>query len=310
MIEFSRIDSEGCDAADIERVQQFLEEKYRIRDMTRDPETGNLSYDQVSKLLHTEWNAPDAAIRLAADLPLARLEMSDFFRWARWLLLAVHEAEGVKATPGKNLPRKLVTQMVNEALDSARRECIWLVNKVLNEVDVNAVHVTRVACQVAGVLRMYKGRFVVPKTKARLLKPEHAGELYALLFTAYFRKLNLAYASNFGPDAETLQSGFPYTLYRLGELAVDWCPTEPLADEVILPAIRHDILLEMGVPPNWNIEELLKYRIIMPLIDWGLLDAQYDSDNIYFRVLKSVRTTDLYRDFIAFALPEACDRQP
>ena len=155
MIEFSRIDSEGCDAADIERVQQFLTEKYRIRDMTRDPETGNLSYDQVSKLLNTEWNTPDAAIRLAADLPLARLETSDFFRLARWLLLAVHEAEGVKATPGKNLPRKIVTQMVNEAPDSDLREDLWQFHKVLNEVDVDPVHISRVACQAAGVLRLY-----------------------------------------------------------------------------------------------------------------------------------------------------------
>jgi hypothetical protein len=60
------------------------------------------------------------------------------------------------------------------------------------------------------------------------------------------------------------QAGFPYTLYRLGELAADWCPTEQLGDEVLLPAIRHEILLETGENPTWHIEELLKYALTMP----------------------------------------------
>ncbi len=310
MIDFTHIDSQGCDEADLERVQQFLTEKYRIRNITRDPEMGNLSPEQVAKLLYTEWNTPDAAIRLTSDLPLTKLKKSDLFRWARWLLLAIHEAKGVKATPGKNLPRKLVTQMVNKALDSTLREDLWQFNKVLNEVDVNPVHITRVACQAAGVLRLYKGRFVIPKTKAHFFKPEQPGELFTLLFTAYFRKLNMAYASNFGPDANALQSSFPYTLYRLGELAADWCPTEQLTDEVLLPAIRHEILLELGEPSTWSLGELLEYRVIMPLIEWGLLDARYDSDIKYFKKLTDIRTTDLYRDFITFTLPDARDWRP
>jgi len=293
----------------LDELNRHLAEMSHIRNTTPDPEMGGLSPAQVAHLLYTEWDQPGAAVQLSGDLSLSELESSSFFKRARTLLLAVNEAGGVKATSSKNLQRRFVSEMVDCLLDEKEREGLLRHYKAPNEQDVRVLHIPRVVAQAAGVLRLHKGKFVVPKTRTRLLGREHAGALYRDLFFAYFRRFNLAYASRYGPDASPLQSGVPYTLYRLGIVASKWQQVVGLTDELTLPGIRIQVEEEVGSSQIWALGGLVTFRILEPLVEWGLLEGQYESDKYRIERLEAVRVTPLYRSFLHFKV-DASYRPP
>lgn len=284
----------------VDGLNRHLAEMSRIRNTTADPEMGGLSPAQVAHLLYTEWDQPGAAVRLNGGLPLSELETSSFFRRSRTLLRAVNEAGGVKATSGKNLQRRFVLGMIDDLLDEKERGELLRYYRAPNEQDVQGLHISRVVAQAAGALRFYKGKFVVPKRRARLLEPEHAGALYRDLFSAFFRRFNLAYASRYGPDAGALQSGVPYTLYRLGVVASEWRQVVDLGDELTLPGIRMQVEEEVGSSQIWALGGLVTFRILKPLVEWGLLEGRYESDKYRIERLEAVRVTPLYQSFLHF----------
>ena len=284
----------------LDELNRHLAEISHVRNTTADPEMGGLSPAQVAHLLYTEWGQPGAAVQLNVDLPLPALESSSFFRRTRSLLLSVQEAGGVKMTSSKNLPRRFVSEMVDLLFDEKERESVWRYNKVLNEQDVQALHVPRVVAQAAGVLRCYKGKFIVPKRAGRLLKPDCGGVLYSDLFTAFFRRFNLAYLLRYGPEAEALQSGIPYTLYRLGIVASKWRKVVDLTDEITLPGIRMQVEEEVGDSQMWAIGGLVTFRVLKPLVEWSLLEGRYGTDKYGYETLEAVRVTPLYRSFLRF----------
>ena len=288
--------------ADLDEINRCLARMSHIRNTTPDPEMGGLFPDQVAHLLYTEWGQPESAVQLTTNLPLAELESSSFFRHTRALLLAVHEVGGVKMTSSKNLPRRFVSEMLDQLLDEKERDFLTRHTKVLNEQDVQALHIPRVVAQVAGVLRRYKGKFIVSKKAARMLRPDSAGILYRDLFAAFFRRFNLAYRSRYGPDAHPLQKGVPYTLYRLGTVASEWRKLVDLTSEITLPGIRIQVEEELGCSRIWSIDALVTFRILNPLIEWGLLEGRYDRDKYGYETLEAIRVTPLYRSFLSFDL--------
>jgi hypothetical protein len=269
-----------------------------------DPELGHLTPAQTHKLLYTQWGAPESAVHFQTDISLERLEAAPFFRRARWLALAIRDAGSVKATAKwKNLPRKLVTRMVDETLSEDDRSEIWAYNKVVNEDDVAAIHISRIVCEAAGIIHLRKGAFVVPKTRAKLLEPDQAGALYQRLFVAFFQTFNLAYLDRRHTEAPGLQTGVAYTLYRLGTLAKQWYSVDKLATEALLPAVREEIESELNPKTRESVQGVLAWRVLEPLIDWGLLEGKFDHRiHKLIDTLAQVRTTAMYSDILRFEL--------
>ncbi|MGD9782928.1 MAG: hypothetical protein AB7V14_12395, partial [Kiritimatiellia bacterium] len=128
-------------------------------------------------------------------------------------------------------------------------------------------------------------------------------EMFRDMFLAYFVKFNLAYLTRYSVEAGSIQSYLGYTLYRLGIVADDWHSIAHLAEEVLLPAVRSEVTAEIGGRPFWNVADLLRSRILVPLIDWGMLEGSYDhAESRHFKTLASIRVTPLYRDFLRFNL--------
>jgi hypothetical protein len=290
--------------AEFDRICDEIMQKSHDRNETPDPEMGNLTPTQVHKLLYTKWGERGGAVQFRTGIPLERLESAAFFRRARWLAIAVRDADGVKATATlKNLPRKLVTRMVDETLTDEVRADLNEFNKVLNEEDVTEVHVARIVCQAAGVVVLRKGVFVVPKGLTELLDPDRAGALYQRLFAAFFQTFNLAYLDRRCVEASALQSGVAYTLYRLGVLAKSWCSVDKLGMAALLPAIREELEVEIGPSSHESVPEVLAWRVLRPLMDWGLLEGQFDHRfHRLIDTLARVRTTALYGEFLRFEL--------
>ncbi len=295
------------DKPDEDAPQAMLDELNRriaimmnARNAAPDPEMGGLSPNQVARLIYAEWGEPGGAVQFNTDIPLAELEKADFFRGARTFLKALHAAGEVRATTSKNLPRRFVADVLPLMCDEKALEEIYKYNKVVNEQDVPPLHYARVVSNLAGLVRLRKGKFGIPKSKAALLDDECAGELFRCLFVAFFRKLNLAYTHRVAFEARGLQTCAAYTLYRLGVVTRDWKPKDDLPAEVLLPAVREEIEKEIRGYEYWTTENLMTSRLIRWFLDWGMLEGRYEQESKFFKTLKAVRTTPLYAAVLRF----------
>jgi len=286
---------------DLDVVQRLMDEYRCIRNTSPDPEMGGLTPEQVYRLSYIPWGEEGSPLQLNGGLTLKEAERSLIFRQARQLLCAIRDAGGVKATASGSLNRKFVVAMMEVLLSEEQRTDIHQYRKVFNEENIRDLHHVRIVDQLGGLIRRYKGKFSVPKTKQVLLAPERAGELFRKLFLTFFVELNLSSIFWIGPEADSLQEYLAYTLYRLGVVASDWHSTEQLPEEVLLPAVRSEVEEEIADREFETIGRLLEYRILRPLVDWGLLEGRYENvENCYVQTLASLRITPLYRDFLQF----------
>lgn len=260
-----------------------------------------LSPEQMIRLLYREWDSPDSGMQCREDLTLDEADTAEIFHNARVFLTALQHEKGVKATAvAGNLNRKFVLAMVETMRwPEGYTEELWFFNKVLNEEDVDHLHVLRIVLDIAGLIRRRKGRFLITKKGSTLLGEAKAGVLYTTLFRAYFTEFNLGYSDRIEEYPEVQQT-IRYSLYVLGKAAHKWRSPEELAPIVFLPAVAqgfHDRSY------NDTAELLLQIRLVRPLERFGLLECEREKGaHITFAFIKSIRTTPLYDRFLQFTL--------
>ena len=172
------------------------------------------------------------------------------------------------------------------------------VSKVINEQDVWTLHIVRVVCQAAGLVHRKKNKFLVPKKHHPLLSDERAGELYTLLFRAYFTELNLGYGDRL-PTLACIQHTIPYSVYRLGRIADRYRGIEELARQILLPAVEKEVR-EAISSIYLKMEWILGRRIIEPLEKFGLLEYKRKQHKGYSEI-EAARKTELLDRFVRCA---------
>jgi hypothetical protein len=232
-----------------------------------------LSPGQMRRLLDPVWTSPSCALHVNATLGLEEVAETEFFRNARILFSILRDADGVKLTARGNMNRKAVLSFMEKVqpMDSNVEDLLnW--KKTWNEEEVRTLHFLRLVLGMAGITRKYKGALRITKKGERLLSEENAGELYALLFTTYFRKFNLAY-TEYGDEYSVVQETMAYSLWILSRHAEDWTDEDGLAEKIFAPVaqeeMRGDTLGDQSVEA-W----IAHARIIRPLCRFGLLRVQ------------------------------------
>lgn len=274
------------------------------RNSTPDPEMGGLSPAQVDNLIYSSWGEKGSLVQFDNQLALEILNTSTFFRQARLLLQAVVDAGGVKATSGKNLNRKFVEDLTRRIASKPEQKRLFEYYKKLNEQDARDIHMARIVCQEAKMLRLHRGAFVVSKPKQIFLDEMHAGMLFRFLFVAYYRQFNIAYLYRYGPDAESVQQCIGYSLFRVGALAGDWIPVKGLASLILLPAVIRHVKTQIGDNSFFKLDDVLEMHVLRPLLDWGFLEATRKPSPVAYLEgnPKAVRVTPLYRAFFKFGI--------
>lgn len=289
----------------LDSLNEFLMQESDRHNSMPDPGMGGLSPEQVHNLLYSPWGEPGCLIQFNHELDLALLNTSPFFRQARMLLQAVVEAGGVKATAtGKCLNRRFVEGLVPRMFDGKTKKRVWDLSKKLDELDVWDLHIARVVCELAKLIRLQKTTFAVPKSKQGILADQAVGPLFKLLFLTYYRKFSLGYLIAYGPHVERVQSCMGYSLYRMGVVASDWVPVEDLPKLIFLPAVIKEITAVLEGYSYHSLNDVVESHALKPLIDWGFLEAthkpspyEYCDDD-----LERVRITPLYRAFFRFGI--------
>ena len=289
-----------------ERPDVSLEELNRITARATDAynrrgraELGGLSPLQVQRLLSADWESEGSALRLDEGLGLADLAGARTLTNARAFLAALLESDGTRATAAGNLNRAFVETMVGRLawrpgfVEDLRR---W--NKVLNEADVRPLHVLRVVCELAGLVRTRQGAFRATRRAERLLAPEAAGRLLALLFRTFFREMNLAWLDR-ADEAHGFQETLAFSLYRFGVVASAWRSSEELAGDLCLPPVREEVSPKEGYD---SLALILEMRLLDPLEGFGLAELREEPGQNPWLPRRFYRRTALFGRFLGFGV--------
>ena len=225
---------------ELDRRLQELSEAFNRRPM---PEFDGLSPHEVSQLIYGNWEGQEATLVLSRELSLDDLDEAEILTNARVFLRALLEHDDTKATSAGNLNRKFVREMVERmSWPTGFLEDLKSFKKTWNEEDVFPLHTMRVVLVLAGLVRKIKGSFRITKRGEHLTRESAAGELYATLFQAFFRKFNLAYL-DYLPECLGVQQTIAYSLFMVGRHATNWVSPQHLARKLFLPAVSAEIPL-------------------------------------------------------------------
>jgi hypothetical protein len=259
---------------------------------------------QMQQLLWVDIRDPAGCVRLREDRAPGDLTASVYLANARQFLSLMGES-GIPATVKGNLSRAFVLAM-NERMRFSEYDGEWRPYiKVHKEDDVWPLHILRVVLTVGGVIRKYRGRFLVTKRGAKLAADERAGALQAHLVRTFFGAFNLGYLDRFRDDS-TFQTTVAYSLWMMRRIGDEWMTPERLREFAQLGLRFMEETDERGRDDR---QWIFDHRRLRPLENFGLLETRVDPTTAGKGPRRydpyEVRKTALYDRFIAFELPRA-----
>lgn len=122
--------------------------------------------------------------------------------------------KGLKPTATGNLPRKVCRQIALDYLgeDAYRDLTLW--RNLNSETDYLELNVTRLVAGMAGLIRKYKGRFILGRQCRDLITKGSLDVIYTRLFRSYVEKYNWEYGDPY-LRADLIQGACLFSLYLL-----------------------------------------------------------------------------------------------
>lgn len=194
----------------MEDLQAFMQSYQQQRNNAPMDDFQGLSPEQMRVLL----NAPldqQTIVTIPSELteePEAPL--ADLFR----LLADAIGEKGLKPTAKGNLPRNTCREILYAHLGDAGYAEHTRVGNINWEMDAMDLHITRVIGELAGLIRKYKGRFILSRPARRMRRETGMRELYPILFRTFLTSFNWAYPRAL-QEAPFLQQSSLFTAYLI-----------------------------------------------------------------------------------------------
>jgi len=241
MSETSRKVLEGRQFNSLEEAQVFMDRFAQQQNHRPLDEFHGLSPEQMHRILNFPFTSP-GLVRfpevLDADPDAPILTLFEL------LTNAIGE-QGLKPTAKGNLPRNLCREAAQAYWGEQKYQENTRFGGINREEDFDDLHVTRLVAELAGLIRKYKGRFILSRVCRRLLAGDGMRAIYPRLFRAYVEQFNWAYRDGY-PELRFMQSAFLFTLYLLTRYGDTWRP-QAFYEDAFLTAFP--MLLD-EVPPS------------------------------------------------------------
>jgi hypothetical protein len=208
------------DFESLEDAQSFADQFMRARNEAPSDDFHGLNPATMHRVLHFPFESPDLfefpeQLNLEAQAPILTLLEGLFDQIG----------DGVKPTATGNLPLKVcrAVRSVFTEKHTNYSELSWPFKelRINTEPDFMDLHVARIVAELAGLLRVYRGKFVLTGACKKLLKAGSVAGLYPLLLKTYSRKFNWGYWDGYG-QIPFIQHGFLFSLYLLQLFGGEW----------------------------------------------------------------------------------------
>ena len=216
----------------LEDLNAFAKQQMNQRNRRMLDEFCGLSPEQMTHLLYKPFDSPEtvyfnADVASTRDTEIMRLFIS--------LVEAIGES-GLKTTAKGNLPLKFCKAMAEQLRQADDEESggirLLRIGGISSEVDLEVLHCTRLVAQLAGLIRKYRGKFVLTKKCKKMLVLGDYGNIYLELFKAYTTKFNWGYRDGY-PEAGIVQHSFLYTLFLLASFGDTQQPQQFYEDKFL-----------------------------------------------------------------------------
>jgi hypothetical protein len=273
-----------------EQITAFVE----ARNRRKLDEFLGLSPLDMQRLLYFPFESPE--LLRFAEVPKPEAPALKLF-----MLLAEKVGEkGVKATTKGNLPQKLSREVAMLYLGEAGYADFTRYGGVNKEEDFYDLHIVRLVAGMAGLIRKYKGSFILSQKCRKLLVSKQQGVIYRLLFEAFVKKFNWGYWDNFA-DAQILQMASGFHLYMLQRSGQERRTVEFYAEQ--FAGAFPIVLDELGggyFPPEENLALCYQVRVLSRFADFFGLVRLHALEPGNPVSPKEVETLPLLAEFVQF----------
>jgi hypothetical protein len=201
---------EGQGVQSLEEAQKLATAFMQRRNQAPLDDFQGLSPEQMQRILHLPFATPQW-IRFAARVDSAAA--APIMTLLRLLAEAIGTM-GLKATAKGNLPRNFCREAALAYWGELAYRKNTRIAGLNREEDFDEMHVTRLVAGLAGLIRKYKGRFLLTREGRRLVSAEGMGEAFPRLLRAYAEGFNWGYLDLF-PELRIVQQSFAFSLYLL-----------------------------------------------------------------------------------------------
>jgi tetratricopeptide (TPR) repeat protein len=283
-----------------EELEAFIQQTSRQCDRRPRDDFQGLSPNHVHRLINFPFESTaivefPSVLSAPPSAPIAAL--------FRMLADAIGES-GLKPTATGNLPLKVVREIAQTYMGDEKYAEFTQYGSVRSESDFYDLHITRIVAGVAGLIRHYKGKFILSRECRRLLNGDGMLAIYPLLLRAHAEKCNWGYWDNY-PQVGFVQSFFAYTLYLLDRYGDQW-RENTFYGEAFLTAFP--AIVDTVKPTTYKTREdiirgMLSLRCLKRFAEFmGLVEIEPTSENFLGRVFR-LRKAPLLGDAVRFHPP-------
>ncbi len=190
--------------------------------------------------------------------------------------------QGLKPTAKGNLPRNFCREAALAYWGEQRYQKNTRYRGINREEDFDDLHVTRLVAELSGLIRKYKGRFILSRDCRRLLAENGLAAVYPRLFRAYVEQFNWAYRDGY-PELRFMQSTFLFTLYLLTHYGEAWRPQVFYEDAFLgaFPRLLDEVPPSQVISPDETVRRGYTWRSLVHFAGFlGLATVEPVSDEL------------------------------
>ena len=280
-------------------VQAFTDRYTQQRNQHPLDEFHGLSPEQMYRILHFPFTSPEwvGFADVLSTTPTAPiLNLFD-------LLVEAIGEQGLKPTAKGNLPRKFCREAALSYWGEETLRENTRFGNINREEDFLDLHVTRLVAELAGLIRKYKGRFILSRDCRSLLNGEGAPAIYPRLFKAYIEQFNWGYWDGY-PEIRFIQSAFLFTLYLFTLYGDTWRPHTFYEDSFLhaFPMILQEMPPDSIIAPDEAVRNCYTWRTLVHFAGFfGLAAVEPVSKKLLCREYR-VKRLPLLHDVVQFHL--------
>ncbi len=147
------------------------------------------------------------------------------------------------------------------------------------------LHVTRAVAELTGLIRKYKGRFILSRNCRALLSEKGVAALYPQMLKAYGEQFNWSYRDRY-PELRFIQTAFLYTLYLLTRYGDTWRPHAFYEDSFLraFPQVLDEVSQHSAFSPGEEVRRCYTWRTLVHFVGFfGLAAVEPVSDKRFCR---------------------------
>lgn len=263
--------------ASLAEAQAFMEAFVSEKNFATLDDFAGLSPEEMFRFVNYPWDSPELVIFppvLAAPPPAPLLRLFE-------LLVAAIGEDGLKPTASGNLPRNFCREAALAFRGEEGYRKATRYGGINKEDDFSELHVTRLVGELAGLIRKYRGRFILSRECRKLLTEGGPKAIYPRLLKAFIRDYNWGYRDRYA-ELPFIQHAFLFSLYLLQKFGSEERP-QSFYEAAFLrafPQILAEVPPENYFPPERTVRNSFTLRTLVRFADFcGLATVQPIEDN-------------------------------